>query len=386
MRGSCGRWILSGRMATAAATPAAAARRSSRQRTRSAPLQAKTAEVAVQRRRGPELDTVAARWQLALDAADRALGAARGSLPPGELVRRRGNLQRERRETADLLVRVARAAGTEPLPWLSPVPFSMQMLGLPTGVRGCLFDLEGVLTDGALLQAWAWNEVLESFLHRLTETTGWRFAPFDPASDYHAYLDGRPRLDGLHAFLLSRGIHLPEGDPDDPIDAHTVHGLANRKGDVLARRLRPRGVTALPGARAYVDAVGHAGLGRAVISASTSTRSMLELAGLATLIEERVDADAIRAEGLRPRPAPDLLIAACGRLGLDTRRAVTFTHSEAGVAAGRAAGLLVVGVGEGVTGGLLASAGARCVVPSVATLLDPRLAELATPSRPRRSR
>ncbi len=44
--------------------------------------------------------------------------------------------------------------------------------------------------------------------------------------------------------------------------------------------------------------------------------SMLELAGLATLMRERVDAADIRAEGLRFRPAPDLLLVACRRLGV----------------------------------------------------------------------
>ena len=39
-----------------------------------------------------ELDTVAARWQLALDAAGHALGAASHDLPAPELARRRSEL------------------------------------------------------------------------------------------------------------------------------------------------------------------------------------------------------------------------------------------------------------------------------------------------------
>ena len=35
------------------------------------------------------------------------------------------------------------------------------------------------------------------------------FRPFDPNSEYRAHVDGRPRLDGIRAFLVSRGIHLP---------------------------------------------------------------------------------------------------------------------------------------------------------------------------------
>jgi beta-phosphoglucomutase-like phosphatase (HAD superfamily) len=133
-------------------------------------------------------------------------------------------------------------------------------------------------------------------------------------------------------------------------------------------------VTALPGARRYLEVAGQAGLARAVVSASASTLPMLELAGLATLVEERVDADVIRAEGLRARPAPDLLLVACRRLGVRPEDAVTFTHSAAGVAAGHAAGLVVIGVGDGPEEELLRGFGAERVVPSVGTLLAPVLA------------
>ena len=158
-----------------------------------------------------ELDTVTARWQLALDAAGRALGAPGNLLPPSELARRRNELARERRQTAELLRRLAVVTRVRPEPWLSPVPLSTTMLGLPATVRACLFDLEGVLTDSAVLHALAWGEVFDDFLLRLADKTGWQFIPFDRDFDYRAYLDGRPRLEGVHAFLDSRGIRLPEG-------------------------------------------------------------------------------------------------------------------------------------------------------------------------------
>jgi beta-phosphoglucomutase-like phosphatase (HAD superfamily) len=134
--------------------------------------------------------------------------------------------------------------------------------------------------------------------------------------------------------------------------------------------MQQRGVTALAGARRYLEAAGHAGLKRAVVSASTTTLPMLELAGLATLVEERVDADVMQAESLRSRPAPDLLLVSCRRLGVRPEEAVTFTHSAAGVAAGHAAGLLVVGVGDGAEQEVLGGFGAERVVPSVGALLD----------------
>lgn len=324
-----------------------------------------------------QLDTISSRWQLALDAADRALAAAGGSLPASELAERRRTLTRERQQTADALVRAAHVTGVRPLPWLSPVPVSARMLGLPTSVHACLFDLDGVLTDSAALHAWAWGEAFDELLLRLSERVGWHFIPFDRVADYRVYVDGRSRLEGIHAFLDSRGIQLPEGRPGDSVHADTAWGLAARKGDALQRGMQQRGVTALAGARRYLEAAGRAGLERAVISASTTTLPMLVLAGLANLVEERVDAEVMHAETLRSRPAPDLLLVACRRLGVPPENAVTFTHSAAGVAAGHAAGLVVIGVGEGVQAELLRGFGAERVVPAVSALLDRRLLDAA---------
>jgi len=322
-----------------------------------------------------ELETISTRWQRALDAAEHALHAADGSLPPSDLSQRRFALTRERQQTAAQLQRLARMAGVRPTPWLSPVPVHNSMLGLPATVSACLFDVEGVLTDSAVLHAWAWGEVFDDFLLRLSEKTGSHFIPFDRAADYRAYVDGRSRLEGVHAFLGSRGIRVPEGRIDDSGQADTAWGLAKKKGRALARGLQQRGVTALPGSLRYLQATGRAGLKRAVVSASANTLPMLELSGLAPLVEERVDAAAIRSEGLRSRPAPDLLLFACSRLGVRPEEAVTLTHTPAGVAAGHAAGLAVIGVGDEAQAELLQGYGAECVVPCLSMLLDRRLTE-----------
>jgi beta-phosphoglucomutase-like phosphatase (HAD superfamily) len=37
------------------------------------------------------------------------------------------------------------------------------MLGLPDGVRACLFDLDGVLTQTAKVHAAAWKEMFDGY-------------------------------------------------------------------------------------------------------------------------------------------------------------------------------------------------------------------------------
>jgi HAD superfamily hydrolase (TIGR01509 family) len=316
-----------------------------------------------------DLDSLAAGWQVALDAADSAIAASIPSLKGQEVGARHERLRLERQATAAELRRFARVTRTPEIPWLSPVPLTPALLGLPPHVEACIFDLEGVLTDSSQLQASAWAHVFDELLVRFSQKAGWEFLPFDRGADYRRYLEGRPRLEGVHAFLASRGIRLPEGRPDDPPHADTAQALARHKRELIAHGLRRRGVNAIPGARRYLQAVGHAGLGRAVVSASTSTLPMLELAGLAGLVETRVDAEAFRTEHLRSRPAPDLPLSACRGLGVEAEQAVSLTHSPAGVAAAHAVGMHVIGVGDEATQELLAGFGADRVAPSLTSLL-----------------
>ena len=320
-----------------------------------------------------DLELLSAHWQRALDAAGTALRAAVGSLPATEVRERQVALVRETERTAGTLRELGR--GRQPAPWLSPTPVTNRMLGLPAGVRAGLFDVEGVLTDSSRLHASAWGEVFDDYLSRVAAKTGWQFVPFDRVADYRTYVESRSRLEGVHAFLGSRGIRVREGSPDDRSDADTAFGLSKRKGNLLETRLHERGVTALPGARRYLEAARRAGLSLAVVYESASTEEILERAGLASLIDERVDAAVISAEALHSRPAPDLLLAACRRLGgVHPAEAVAFTNTAAGVVAGLRAGMLTIGIGD--TGQLetLEGFGAQQVVPGLGALLDRRLA------------
>src|SRR2546423_2728648 len=107
------------------------------------------------------------------------------------------------------------------------------MLGLPDAIEACLFDLDGVLTKTAEVHASAWKEMFDAFLRERAGRAGTLFEPFDPVADYDEYVDGKPRYDGVRSFLAARGIDLPEGAPDDPPDMETIHGLGNRKNELV---------------------------------------------------------------------------------------------------------------------------------------------------------
>jgi len=241
---------------------------------------------------------------------------------------------------------------------------------LPDGIRACLFDLDGVLTDTASIHAACWKEMFDAFLHERHDRYDEPFVRFEPA-DYDAYVDGKQRADGVRSFLASRGIELPDGTPDDPPGAETVGGLGNRKNALVLATIERDGVTPFAGSVAFVHAVRDAGLRRAVVSASANCREVLQAARIADLFEERVDGVVAEQEHLRGKPAPDMFLAAAERLGVAAEEGAVFEDALAGVAAGRAGRFgLVVGVDRAQHAGALLEHGADVVVSDLAELLS----------------
>jgi beta-phosphoglucomutase family hydrolase len=244
----------------------------------------------------------------------------------------------------------------------SPAP----ALGLPDQIIAALFDLDGVLTSTADLHREAWKQTFDAVLR---ERDGDRFQEFTDR-DYAEHVDGRPRADGVRQFLASRGITLPEGSPDDPPDAATVHGVGNRKNELLLQMIERYGVTPYPGSVRYLQAARDAGLAIGVVTSSANGASVLEAAGLSPFIQARVDGVAIARDGLRGKPAPDSFLAGAQALGVDPFQVAVFEDALAGVQAGRAGGFgHIVGVDRAGQAQALRESGADVVVADLAELL-----------------
>jgi beta-phosphoglucomutase family hydrolase len=244
------------------------------------------------------------------------------------------------------------------------------VLGLPDGIRGCLFDLDGVLTQTAKVHDAAWKEMFDDYLRERSRTAGEPFVPFDPVADYDEYVDGKPRADGTRSFLESRGIHLPEGSDDDPPDADTVHGLGNRKNEIVLRKIREDGVEAYPGSVAYLRAVKEAGLPRAVVSSSANCKDVLIAAGIEDLFDARIDGVVAEQQHLHGKPAPDTYLAGAKALGITPAAGCVYEDALAGVAAGRAGQFgFVVGVDRVGQAAELKQHGADVVVKDLSELL-----------------
>lgn len=219
-----------------------------------------------------------------------------------------------------------------------------------------VLDLDGVVTDTARVHEAAWRQLLDDFLAGRPAAGSEDHSPFTHA-DYLAHVDGRPRVDGLRAFLAARRIRL--GDDE-------VAALAAAKDACFRMRLKRDGVRTFAGSLDLLNRLRRAGLRLAVVSASRNAADVLAAAGLADAFDARVDGVTADELGLPGKPHPAVFWEAARRLGVEAARAVVVEDAEAGVEAGRRGGFgLVIGVGR--TGpGALATRGADVVVSDLA--------------------
>ncbi len=249
------------------------------------------------------------------------------------------------------------------------------------GYEAVLFDLDGVVTRTAEVHAAAWKTLFDDFLRERAEREGGPFQPFEPG-DYIAFVDGKPRYEGVRGFLASRHIVLPEGDPGDEPGAWTVHGLGLRKDELFLERLREGGVEVFGEAVALIEALRAAGVKTAVVTSSRNGREVLHVAGLEPLFDVRLDGLDADALHLRGKPFPDPFLKAAELLDVAPARTIVVEDSLSGVESGRRGSFgLVVGLDHGGNAEALAAHGADLVVASLGELDVDRLAQAVASRR-----
>ena len=225
-----------------------------------------------------------------------------------------------------------------------------------------VFDLDGVITKTATVHSHAWKKMFDDFLKKQAEKTGQPFRAFTQA-DYLAYVDGKPRYDGVKSFLASRNIHLPYGTPEDTPDKETVCGLGNKKNEAFNEVLRNEGVETYASTIDLMKTLRKNGIHVGVASSSKNCEAVLKAASLEHLVETRVDGVVSAQLKLKGKPAPDIFITAAKNLGVKPHRAVVVEDAVSGVAAGKNGNFgLVLGVAREGNDRALRQNGADIVV------------------------
>lgn len=232
-----------------------------------------------------------------------------------------------------------------------------------SGLKAAIFDMDGVITRTADLHAAAWKEVFDAFLRSLSDAMPYR--PFDEQAEYRAYVDGKPRREGVHSFLRAREIALsPEQE----------EAIAGKKDALFERLLREQGVQSFSSTLALIRALHARGVKIGVVTSSRHGREVLLSAGITNLFDACLDGTDLGRLALKGKPNPDMFLHAGRELGIPTSHAAVFEDAVAGVQAGRRGGFaLVVGIDRGGNASALQDAGADIVVQDLSEMDVERL-------------
>ncbi len=232
-----------------------------------------------------------------------------------------------------------------------------------------IFDLDGVITQTALVHSQAWKQMFDEYLREREEKHAEPFREFSHQDDYLPYVDGKPRYNGVQSFLESRGIKLPFGDPEDGPEKDTVCGIGNRKNISFNRILEEEGVKEYPSTVELIHTLKEKGIHVGVASSSKNCKQVLEAAGLLDLMETRIDGVVSAELGLNGKPEPDIFTTAADRLGVSYDRAVVVEDAVSGVQAGKKGNFgLVLGIAREENTQELYIGGADIVVEDISEI------------------
>ena len=154
------------------------------------------------------------------------------------------------------------------------------------------------------MHASAWKKLFDSFLKQRATQAREPFVPFDIDADYQRYVDGKPRYDGVAAFLKSRGIELPWGTPEDGPDVQSVCALGKKRTGISCNTWRSTALIPYEASISLVRQLRAHEIKTAVVSSSDNRAAVLEAAGIAQLFDARVDGTDITRLDLKGKPTP----------------------------------------------------------------------------------
>ena len=207
---------------------------------------------------------------------------------------------------------------------------------------GVIFDCDGVLVNSEPIA----NQVLATFL---TDEVGFAIT----AEESHQRFTGMVYFQIEEMLRADHGLEMPNGW----IDRH-FEDLYVRYGEELE---------AVPGTIELIDALDSAGIpwGVASQSAPDYLAFVLDLVGIGDRAVGRI---ASSNEVANPKPAPDVYLLACRKVGCTPARTAVVEDSPTGARAGVAAGCTVFGYAGDRSESELVDAGAVMAVQEMSAL------------------
>lgn len=188
-------------------------------------------------------------------------------------------------------------------------------------MKGAIFDLDGVIVDTAKYHYLAWASLADELGFKFTEEDNER-------------LKGVSRMRSLDILLEVGGLEFEEAEKQ---------AMAEKKNRLYVEYIsRLEESELLPGVKEYLTGLRSRGIGIALGSASKNAEFILNKLNITDLFDAVVDGNKVSLA----KPDPEVFLIAAQEIGLQPDECVVFEDAEAGVQAGKAAGMKVVGIGK----------------------------------------
>lgn len=189
-------------------------------------------------------------------------------------------------------------------------------------IKGCLFDLDGVIVDTAKYHYIAWRDLAKRLGFDFTEQDNER-------------LKGVSRMASLEILLEVGGI---KGLSDDEKQKMAAEKNANYVD--LISKMTPDEI--LPGAKQFLSELRANGIKISLGSASKNAMTILNRLGLVELFDAIIDGTKVS----KAKPDPEVFLKGAEALGLNPSECVVFEDAAAGLEAAINGGMRCVGIGS----------------------------------------
>jgi len=188
-------------------------------------------------------------------------------------------------------------------------------------LKGCIFDLDGVIVDTAKYHFLAWK--------RLADEMGFDFTEHDNEA-----LKGVSRMASLEILLHVGGVKKAE---DEKIELATIK---NNWYVEYISHMTPEEI--LPGSLELLRSLRSEGILTAIGSASRNAGMILDGIKLRDMFDAIVDGNKIHSA----KPDPEVFLKGAEEMCLAPENCIVFEDARAGIEAAIAAGMRCVGIGK----------------------------------------
>ena len=188
-------------------------------------------------------------------------------------------------------------------------------------IRGCIFDLDGVIVDTARYHFLAWKRLAKELGHDLTE-------------DENERLKGVSRMQSLQIVLDLASVALTDEEKAILADKK------NRWFVEYVERMTPDEI--FPGVLDLIRELKGEGIRVGLASSSKNAQTVVRLLEIKDEFEAIVDGSMI----MNTKPDPEIFLKTAKQLNVQPHTCVVIEDAEAGVEAALSAGMKCIGVGS----------------------------------------